>query len=256
MSLFFVLNCKTIPRQALQIRKQHLIISNQLCSPFLSIEALENIGITQIETTHRIDRPKKQNELLRISNATSLMAIKHWSRLRRICKSESFAHGNIFHFKDTKCLLFLLFQTDSIIELRIYFHIRLFSTPIISRIYMTFLQIFNINIPIFYSFICNLGYIYTFADTYAYIRQTCFHHCTTPNKKEFSANLPNGSSKRQSMRSEWPVGFFVPIISAPLISSSESRLTHCPEPSYNENQTLVTRNRNATLFYLWNNWQD
>ena len=66
-----------------------------------------------------------------------------------------------------------------------------------------------------------------------YIRQTCFHHCSTVRvrSKEFSADLPNGSSKRQSMRSEWPVGFFVPMISAPLISSSESRLTHCPEPS-------------------------
>lgn len=68
------------------------------------------------------------------------------------------------------------------------------------------------RIPI--SRICTITYV-SHAILIIYRNLTCRH-------------LPYGSSSRQSIRSEWPVGFFVPTISLPLCSSSKPRLTHCP----------------------------
>lgn len=73
----------------------------------------------------------------------------------------------------------------------------------------------------------HISYVYIHMYIYDYIRQTCdfIIYC---NLTESCRHLPYGSSSRQSIRSEWPVGFFVPMISLPLCSSSRPKLTHCP----------------------------
>jgi len=74
-----------------------------------------------------------------------------------------------------------------------------------------------------------LIYTYTHTHATAYVRDMRLDRVYRKSSDLDCHHLPYGSSSRQSIRSECPVGFFfVPITSEPRCSSSMSRPTHCP----------------------------